>query len=102
MASESPSRRAKAHRAKASRVKTSRGRPTAKTSSPSKSSREKVRAYRERMRAKGLRLVQIWLPDTRTAEFAKEARRQSLLANRSPFAGKDQTWVDSMSNWKID
>ena len=97
MASKSPSRRATAQRAKASRVKTSRGGPTAKTSSPSKSSREKVRAYRERMRAKGLRLVQMWLPDTRTAEFAAEARRQCLLANSSPFAAEDQAWVNAVS-----
>ena len=37
-----------------------------------KSSRDKVRAYRKRMRAKGLRLVQIWVPDTKT-ELAAES-----------------------------
>ncbi len=67
-----------------------------------KSSRDKVRAYRERMHAKGLRLVQVWLPDTRTAQFAAEAEHQSLLANRSPFAAEDQAWVDSMSDWTLD
>jgi hypothetical protein len=64
-----------------------------------KSSREKVRAYRKRMRAKGLRLIQMWLPDMRTREFANEARRQSLLANASPYTGEDQAWVDSISDW---
>jgi hypothetical protein len=68
----------------------------------SSSSRDKVRAYRKRMRAKGLRLVQMWLPDTRTPQFAAEAHRQSLLANISPFAAEDQTWVDSMSDWNPD
>jgi hypothetical protein len=63
------------------------------------SSRDKVRAYRRRMRAKGMRLVQMWLPDTRAPEFAAEARRQSLLANTSPYAAEDQTWVDSISDW---
>ena len=67
-----------------------------------KSSRQKVRAYRERMRAKGLRLVQMWVPDTRTPEFAAEAVRQSLLANASRFAAEDQGWVDTMSDWKTD
>lgn len=66
------------------------------------SSRDKVRAYRKRMRAKGLRLVQMWLPDTRTPEFAAEAHRQSLLANTSPFAAEDQAWVDSISDWNSD
>jgi Protein of unknown function (DUF3018) len=65
-------------------------------------SRDKVRAYRKRMRAKGLRLVQMWLPDTRTPEFAAEAHRQSLRANASRFAAEDQAWVDSMSDWKSD
>jgi len=67
-----------------------------------KSAREKVRAYPQRMRAKGLRLVQMWLPDTRTPEFAAEAHRQSLLANASPLAAEDQAWVDSISDWNSD
>lgn len=54
------------------------------------------------MRAKGLRLVQMWLPDTRTPEFAAEARRQSLRANNSRFAAQDQAWVEAMSDWKLD
>ncbi len=35
------------------------------------------------MRAKGYRLVQMWLPDTRTPEFEAEAHRQSLLISQS-------------------
>jgi len=65
-------------------------------SSGAKSSRDKVQAYRKRMRAKGLRLVQLWLPDIRTAEFAVAARHQSRLANNSPFASADQAWADAM------
>ena len=45
------------------------------TSNP-KSSSERVRAYRERMQKKGMRLVQFWVPDTSTPEFKAEARRQ--------------------------
>ena len=73
-----------------------------KPSAGAKTSREKVRAYRERMRKKGLRLIQMWLPDTHTAEFAAEARRQSRLANASSFAAQDQAWVDAISDWKTD
>jgi len=92
----------KTRRAKAARLKAIRNKSAAKTPLTANSSRVKVRAFRDRMRAKGMRLVQMWLPDTRTAEFAAEAHRQSLLANRSPFATQDQDWVDAMSNWKID
>ncbi len=38
-------------------------------------SRDKVRRYRDRMRARGLRPIQIWVPDTRTAAFRAEAHR---------------------------
>ncbi|MEE2968711.1 MAG: antitoxin MazE-like protein, partial [Pseudomonadota bacterium] len=42
----------------------------ATTENQKRSSRKKVRNYRERMRARGLRPVQIWVPDTRTMNFA--------------------------------
>jgi len=70
-----------------------------KATAAAKSSREKVQAYRQRLREKGLRLVQIWLPNTQAPEFIAEARRQSVLANRSPFAAEDQAWVDALTNW---
>ena len=46
---------------------------------------QRAQKYREAMRAKGMRLVQKWVIDTRTPEFQAEARRQSLIiaeANR--------------------
>ena len=42
-------------------------------------SREKARAYRERMRASGFRPVQFWVPDTRTAAFRAEAHRRNRV-----------------------
>ena len=42
--------------------------------------RHRMRAHRARLRAAGLRPVQIWMPDVRLPRFAEEARRQSLLA----------------------
>ncbi|MGH6755524.1 MAG: antitoxin MazE family protein [Bradyrhizobium sp.] len=71
-------------------------------SSTRKSNRENVRAYRERMRSRGMRLVQIWVPDTRSPEFAAEARRQSKLIAESPQEADDQAFVDSVSelNWE--
>jgi hypothetical protein len=60
--------------------------------------REKVRAYRARMRARGLRPVQIWVPDTRTAAFRAEAHRQSLAVARSRSARKDQDFIDAISD----
>jgi hypothetical protein len=43
-----------------------------------------MRAYRERLRRKGLRPVQIWLPDVRSRRLAAEARRQSMRVCGDP------------------
>jgi hypothetical protein len=40
------------------------------------SSAERVKRRRDKMRAAGLRPVQLWVPDTRRAAFAEECRRQ--------------------------
>jgi hypothetical protein len=45
---------------------------------------QKMQRYRERLRAAGLRPVQVWVPDTTAPGFADEARRQSILVSRSP------------------
>ena len=42
-------------------------------------SAERVKRRRDKMRAAGLRPVQIWVPDTRAAGFAAECRRQCEL-----------------------
>ena len=64
----------------------------------SKSTRDKVRTYRERMRARGLRPVQIWVPDTRTEAFRHEAHLQSLAVKRSALARDDQAFIDAVSD----
>jgi hypothetical protein len=63
------------------------------------SSRDKVRAYRERMRAQGMRPIQIWVPDTRTKAFAAAARRQSLAVARSIHEPEDQAFIDSLADF---
>ncbi len=69
------------------------------TRSRSKSSRDKVRAYRKRLRQQGLRPIQIWVPDMRSPTFVAEARRQSLAVARSPHAKEDQDFIDAVSDW---
>lgn len=46
--------------------------------------RERVRRHRDGLRAAGLRPVQIWVPDTRSAEFVAELRRQCLVLKKDP------------------
>ena len=43
------------------------------------STSQRVAKHREALRAAGLRPIQIWVPDTRRADFEAECRRQSRL-----------------------
>jgi hypothetical protein len=70
-------------------------------SASSKTSRQKVRAHRARLRAQGLRPVQHWVPDVRSPQFKKEARRQSRLIAASPTEAEDQAFVDAISELKF-
>ncbi len=69
--------------------------------SPSKSSREKVRAHRKRLRQQGLRPIQIWVPDMRSPAFVREAHRQSLAVAKSSHANRDQEFIDAISEWGV-
>jgi hypothetical protein len=62
-------------------------------------SRRRVREHRERLRAQGLRPVQIWVPDVNAEGFAAEAHRQSRAVAVSDAADNDQAFVDSISEW---
>jgi len=66
------------------------------------SSSEKMRSYRARLRAQGLRPIEVWVPDVRKPSFAAEARRQSLLVARSPQEADDQAFIDSIGWGSLD
>jgi len=58
---------------------------------------DRVREHRQRLRAQGLRPIQIWVPDVRSPEFASQAHQQSLAVATSPAAADDQAFVDALS-----
>jgi len=61
------------------------------------SSTERMAAYRKRMRAAGLRPVQLWLPDTKDPKFVAELRRQARTIAASDPAGEEaQGWIDEL------
>ena len=62
-------------------------------------SRDKVRAHRERLRRRGLRPIQIWVPDVRSRTFGREAHRQSLIVANAALEREDQAFVDAVSDW---
>jgi hypothetical protein len=65
-----------------------------------KATRDKVRAHRERLRSKGLRPIQIWVPDVRAPGFRAEARRQAEAVAASQWAERDQAFIDAISDFE--
>ncbi|MEX2583637.1 MAG: antitoxin MazE family protein [Gemmatimonadota bacterium] len=63
-----------------------------------KSSRDRVRAHRERLRRQGLRPIQIWVPDVRSPAFRTEAHRQSKVVAESAQEQEDQDFIDAISD----
>jgi len=49
------------------------------------------------MRERGYRSVQMWVPDTRRAEFAREAGRQAALVAEADRHGDDQAFIEAVS-----
>jgi DNA-binding LacI/PurR family transcriptional regulator len=47
--------------------------------------RKRVQEHRKRLRAQGLRPVQIWVPDVRSPEFEREAHRQAAAVAASRY-----------------
>ena len=64
-----------------------------------KSSRLKVARHRARLRAQGLRPIQIWVPDVRATSFRAEAHRQSAAVAASAQAADDQAFIDWVSDF---
>jgi len=61
------------------------------------SSHARVSAHRERLRAQGLRPVQLWVPDVRTEQVAAEAHRQSALIALTDAHTDDLAFVESIT-----
>jgi len=61
-------------------------------------SRAKVISGRSRKRA-GMRLIRLWVPDTRSKRFAAECRRQSLLLKDDPAEVETLRFIERVADW---
>ena len=68
----------------------------------SNSSAKKRQSRDKRPRRQGMRLIEIWVPDVSSPEFAREARRQSRAVARSEREKDDLDFVDSISVWDLE
>ena len=64
-----------------------------------KPTKVKVQEHRDRLRAQGLRPIQIWVPDVRSPAFKSEAHRQSAAIAASAHAREDQAFIDAVTDW---
>jgi hypothetical protein len=53
-----------------------------------------VQKHRASLKAQGMRPVQLWVPDTRSAQFATECRRQSALLLADPHERETLDWIE--------
>ena len=59
----------------------------------------RVAAYRAELRKRGLRPIQIWVPDTRAPGFAAEARRQSALVAAEDDHDADMDFLERVAEF---
>jgi hypothetical protein len=63
---------------------------------------ERMRGYRARKQAAGLRLIQLWVPDTRSRRFAAECRRQCRLLKRDAAEAGALGFIERTGAWDDD
>ena len=59
---------------------------------------QRVQRRRDKLRAAGLRPVQIWVPDARAPGFAEECARQARLVRESETPesrAEDEAWFEA-------
>lgn len=59
----------------------------------------RMKLYRDRLRAAGLRPIQLWVPDTRAPGFAAECRRQSAALAHDPAERDAAAFIESAGAW---
>ena len=57
-------------------------------------SRRNVRNSRDRLRGQGLRPKILWVPDTRSPDFAEQVRRDSLAVGGRPSEREVLDWIE--------
>ena len=62
------------------------------------SSTQRASEYRQRMRERGYRPVQVWVPDVRSSRFAAEAHREALALAEADQHSDDMDFVEAISD----
>lgn len=60
---------------------------------------DKFRRYRERLKARGLRQIQLWVPDTTHPRFQDELRRQLALVEQADEDRETLEFIERSADW---
>jgi hypothetical protein len=61
--------------------------------------KHRVQSHRNRLRAAGLKPIQIWVPDPKAPGFAQECKRQSRLIQSDPHEMDDLETMAEIAAW---
>lgn len=61
-------------------------------------STQRAGEYRRRMRERGYRPLQVWVPDVRSPQFATEAQREALALAEADRRSDDMDFVEAISD----
>jgi Protein of unknown function (DUF3018) len=59
----------------------------------------KFQRYRLSKQLKGMRLLRLWIPDPRSADFAKEIKREIALLRRAPEQLDASRFIEIATDW---
>ncbi len=59
----------------------------------------KFQKYRRNKQQKGMRLLRLWVPDTHSAVFKKEIKRETALLRRAPEQLEATRFIQSAFDW---
>ncbi|MGH7079937.1 MAG: antitoxin MazE family protein [Acetobacteraceae bacterium] len=63
---------------------------------------DKFRRYRTTQRARGMKLLRVWVPDPRASGFREEAHRQALLLKGAPEEREALEFIEAAANTDDD
>jgi hypothetical protein len=63
------------------------------------SAHERMKRYRAKQRAAGLRLVRLRVPDTRAPAFVAECQRQARLLQGDPVEAVALAFIEQAADW---
>jgi len=59
----------------------------------------KFQRYRRTKQSKGMRLLRLWVPDTRSTAFKKEIRREMALLRGAPEQLEATRFIQAAFDW---